>query len=147
MSRPSPSSRRLCPLRSLRRSSSRRREGSASALKTGSIGLVILICTPSAAYRNWAANWLHVSGRRTGASPGRAFMSGDSLQLTHIPPVRVGMLVRRPAEVVFQALVDPAVTTRFWFTKSTGALVPGVEVQWDWEMYGVSTTVVVKAVE
>ena len=60
-------------------------------------------------------------------------MSGDSLQLTHIPPVRVGMLVRRPPEVVFQALVDPAVTTRFWFTKSTGALVPGVEVQWDWE--------------
>ena len=74
-------------------------------------------------------------------------MSGDSLQLTHIPPVRVGMLVRRPPEVVFQALVDPAVTTRFWFTKSTGALVPGVEVQWDWEMYGVSTTVVVKEID
>jgi uncharacterized protein YndB with AHSA1/START domain len=74
-------------------------------------------------------------------------MSGDSLQLTHIPPVRVGMLVRRPPEVVFQALVDPAATTRFWFTTSTGALVPGAEVQWVWEMYGVSTTVVVKEIE
>ena len=74
-------------------------------------------------------------------------MSGDRLQLTHIPPVRVGMLVRRPPEVVFQALVDPAVSTRFWFTKSTGALVPGVEVQWDWEMYNASAQVDVKEVE
>jgi uncharacterized protein YndB with AHSA1/START domain len=32
------------------------------------------------------------------------------------------MLIRRPPGDVFQALVDPAITTRFWFTKSTASL-------------------------
>jgi uncharacterized protein YndB with AHSA1/START domain len=59
-------------------------------------------------------------------------MSGDDLCLTHIPPVKVGMFVRRPPDQVFEALVDPAVTTKFWFTKSTGKLVPGANVRWDW---------------
>jgi hypothetical protein len=35
-------------------------------------------------------------------------MSIDDLQLTHIPSVQVGMLIRRPPGEVFQALVDPA---------------------------------------
>src|SRR3989442_9498199 len=74
-------------------------------------------------------------------------MWGDRPQPPQTPPVQVGMLVRRPPEAVFQALVDPTVTTRFWFTGSTGALVPGAEVQWVWEMYGVSTTVAVKEIE
>jgi uncharacterized protein YndB with AHSA1/START domain len=74
-------------------------------------------------------------------------MSGDDLRLTHIPPVKVGMLVRRPPDQVFQALVDPAVTTKFWFTESTGKLVPGADVRWDWEMYGVSAHVAVKEVD
>jgi uncharacterized protein YndB with AHSA1/START domain len=30
------------------------------------------------------------------------------------------MLIRRPVAEVFEAFVDPAVTTRFWFTKSEG---------------------------
>ena len=74
-------------------------------------------------------------------------MSADDLHLTHIPPVQVGMLVRRPPHQVFQALVDPAITTRFWFTRSTGKLAPGAHVRWDWEMYGVSADVGVKDVE
>ena len=57
------------------------------------------------------------------------------------------MLIRCPASEVFGAFVDPAVTTRFWFTKSSGLLAPGAQVRWEWEMYGVSTNVVVKAVE
>jgi uncharacterized protein YndB with AHSA1/START domain len=57
------------------------------------------------------------------------------------------MLIRRPPAEVFQALVDPAITTRFWFTKSSGKLVPGATIQWDWEMYGVSAKVSVKEVE
>ena len=74
-------------------------------------------------------------------------MSADTLQLTHVPPVKVGMLVRRPPGRVFEALVDPALTTRFWFTKSTGKLVPGAHVRWDWEMYGVSAQVAVKEID
>jgi uncharacterized protein YndB with AHSA1/START domain len=74
-------------------------------------------------------------------------MPGDGLQLTRIPSVEVAMLVRRPPAEVFQALVDPEITTKFWFTKSTGKLVPGADVRWDWEMYGVSAQVAVKEVE
>jgi uncharacterized protein YndB with AHSA1/START domain len=74
-------------------------------------------------------------------------MSVDDLKLTHIPSVEVGMLIRRPPAEAFQAFVDPAITTRFWFTKSSGKLVPGASIRWDWEMFGVSDTVFVKEVE
>ena len=57
------------------------------------------------------------------------------------------MLIRRPAAEVFEAFVDPAITTKFWFTKSTGRLEPGKHVTWTWEMYGVSTDVEVKSIE
>ena len=57
------------------------------------------------------------------------------------------MLIRRPPGEVFRAFADPAVTTRFWFTKSTGPLVPGANVRWDWEMFGVSANVAVKEVD
>ena len=74
-------------------------------------------------------------------------MSTNSLQLTRIPVVKSEMLIRRPVSEVFQAFVDPAITTKFWFTKSSGKLEPGADVQWEWEMYNVSTRVSVKEVE
>lgn len=74
-------------------------------------------------------------------------MSMDSLQLTSLPVVKSQMLIRSPVGEVFQAFVDPAITTKFWFTKSSGKLEPGVNVQWEWEMYNVSTGVSVKEVE
>jgi uncharacterized protein YndB with AHSA1/START domain len=74
-------------------------------------------------------------------------MSDDNLRLSQSPTVKVGMLIRRPPAEVFEALVDPAITTKFWFTKSSGKLLPGATVQWDWEMFGVSTQVVVKEFE
>ena len=63
------------------------------------------------------------------------------------PTVTVQMLIRRPAAEVFRAFVDPAITTRFWFTRGSGPLVAGEEVRWDWEMYGVGTTVRVLEIE
>ncbi len=54
------------------------------------------------------------------------------------PAARTGMLIHRPVREVFEAFVDPAITTRFWFTESTGRLEPGAEVTWTWSMYGVS---------
>lgn len=56
------------------------------------------------------------------------------------------MLIRKPAAVVFQAFIDPAITTHFWFTKSSGPLEAGKTVTWEWEMYGVSTNVLVKEI-
>jgi uncharacterized protein YndB with AHSA1/START domain len=57
------------------------------------------------------------------------------------------MLIRRPAAEVFAAFVDPSITTKFWFTKSSGRLEAGKKVRWDWEMYGASTDVLVKEIE
>ena len=58
--------------------------------------------------------------------------------------VETQMLIRKPAAAVFQAFIDPAITTNFWFTKSSGQLEVGKTVIWEWEMYGVSTKVLVK---
>lgn len=74
-------------------------------------------------------------------------MSVDALQLTRIPTVHVGMLVHKPPDEAFQAFVNPAITTRFWFTKSSGKMTAGADLRWDWEMYGASTKVAVKEVE
>jgi len=63
------------------------------------------------------------------------------------PVARAQMLIRKPAAQVFEALVDPAITSRFWFSKGSGRLEAGRRVQWDWEMYGVGTDVDVQAVE
>ncbi|SDN62434.1 Uncharacterized conserved protein YndB, AHSA1/START domain [Allokutzneria albata] len=57
------------------------------------------------------------------------------------------MIVRASAEEAFRAFADPAVTTRFWYSKSSGAMVPGAELRWEWETYGASVDVHVKEVE
>ncbi|MEF3304246.1 SRPBCC family protein [Paenibacillus sp. GYB003] len=67
--------------------------------------------------------------------------------LNHIPVVKAEMLIRKPVEEVFEAFIDPAITTKFWFTKSSGRLEVGSHVRWDWEMYGVSDDVHVKEIE
>lgn len=51
------------------------------------------------------------------------------------------MLIRRAPHEVFEALADPATTTRFWYTKSSGRMVEGAELVWEWEMYGASRTI------
>lgn len=56
------------------------------------------------------------------------------------------MLIRRPVAEVFEAFVDPAITSKFWFTKGSGRLEPGRTVKWDWEMYDFSAEVRVKEV-
>lgn len=71
----------------------------------------------------------------------------DSLQLKQVPVAETGMRIRRPVADVFEAFVDPDITTKFWFTQSSGRLEVGKRVQWDWEMYGVSIPVRVKAIE
>lgn len=65
----------------------------------------------------------------------------------HTPVARVQILIRRPAAEVFGAFVDPAVTMKFWFTKSSGRVEPGAHLMWEWEMYGASAPVTVKEVE
>ena len=52
-----------------------------------------------------------------------------------------GMLIRKPVSEVFEAFVNPEVTTNFWFTKSSGKLEEGEEITWTWEMYGLDVPV------
>jgi uncharacterized protein YndB with AHSA1/START domain len=68
----------------------------------------------------------------------------DTLQA---PVAKAQMLIRKPVAQVFEALVDPAITSRFWFSKGSGRLEAGKQIRWDWEMYGVFAEVDVKAVE
>ncbi|WP_223600766.1 SRPBCC family protein [Chryseobacterium sp. GVT01B] len=55
--------------------------------------------------------------------------------------VEAQMLIRKPVEDVFEAFINPEITTNFWFTKSTGKLEEGKTVTWEWEMYGVKNAV------
>ncbi len=64
----------------------------------------------------------------------------------NIPTVETQMLIRKPVKLVFQAFIDPEITTNFWFTKSSGKLEPDKTIIWNWEMYGVSTNVLVKEI-
>jgi uncharacterized protein YndB with AHSA1/START domain len=67
--------------------------------------------------------------------------------LAKAPAVDIGMLIRRRPDEVFEALADPAITTRFWYTRSTGRMAQGAELTWAWEMYRVSSAVRVLDVE
>lgn len=57
------------------------------------------------------------------------------------------MLNRKPVKEVFEAFVNPEITTKFWFTRSSGRLEAGKQVVWEWETHGVSSKVDVKAIE
>ncbi|MEP6743484.1 MAG: SRPBCC family protein [bacterium] len=56
-------------------------------------------------------------------------------------------LIRKPVAEVFQAFIDPEITARFWFTKSSGPVEAGNQITWTWEMYNISISVEVKVVE
>ena len=70
-----------------------------------------------------------------------------SVNITHVPVANTGMLIRKPVAEVFEAFVDPAITSRFWFSHGSARLQAGRQVRWDWQMYDVSVQVAVKAVE
>ena len=70
-----------------------------------------------------------------------------NIQLTKEPIAKAEMLVRQPVGEVFEAFVNPEITTKFWFTKSSGRLERGKQVTWTWEMYNVSTQATIKEVE
>ena len=68
-------------------------------------------------------------------------------QLKQAPAMKTGMLIRRPVADVFEAFANPDITTQFWFTKGSGRLEAGKQVQWAWEMYGISIPVTAKVIE
>lgn len=71
----------------------------------------------------------------------------QNLQLTRVPVMNTGMLIRKPAAEVFEAFVNPEITTQFWFTKGSGRLEVDRQVQWEWEMYDISIPVTARTLE
>lgn len=69
------------------------------------------------------------------------------MEIHHVPVAKTELLIRRPVAEVFEAFVDPAVTSNFWFTKGSGRLEAGKTIRWDWEMYNHSIDVNVKEIE
>lgn len=55
--------------------------------------------------------------------------------------VQAQMLIRKPIHEVFEAFINPEITTNFWFTKSTGKLEEGKTITWEWEMYDAKSEV------
>src|SRR4029453_2255290 len=70
-----------------------------------------------------------------------------NLPFTQPPVAKAAMLIRRPVAEVFDAFINPEITAKFWFTKSSGRLEVGKPVEWEWEMYNVSTCVDAKVIE
>jgi uncharacterized protein YndB with AHSA1/START domain len=77
----------------------------------------------------------------------KTVVDGDAMRVTHTPSAKAEMLIRRPVAEVFEAFVDPAITSRFWFTRGSGRLEPDTQVTWEWDRYQLSVLVNVKAVE
>jgi len=57
------------------------------------------------------------------------------------PTVTAQMRIRKQVQVVFDAFIDPEITSNFWFTKASGKLETGKTITWEWEMYNVSDNV------
>lgn len=69
------------------------------------------------------------------------------MKIQNVPIATTAMLIRKPVSDVFEAFVNPAITSKFWFTQGSGRLQVGKQIRWDWEMYTVSVQVSVKAIE
>jgi uncharacterized protein YndB with AHSA1/START domain len=71
----------------------------------------------------------------------------SNMTLTHVPVAKTGMLIRKRVEQVFEAIVNPEITSKFWFSKGSARLETGKRVQWEWESYDISIEVTAKAVD
>ena len=90
--------------------------------------------------------------RRHDDYPAQAWRQGIGMttpvsKAERLPIAKAEMLIRRPVGEVFEAFVDPAITSKFWFSKGSNRLEAGKQATWEWEMYGFSVPVNVKTVE
>ncbi|APG59844.1 SRPBCC family protein [Christiangramia salexigens] len=51
--------------------------------------------------------------------------------------------IRKPVKEVFNAFIEPDITTKFWFTHSSGKVKEGATIEWRWEMYNLIIPVTV----
>lgn len=63
------------------------------------------------------------------------------------PTAKAQMLIRKPATEVFEAFVDPDITSQFWFTKGSGRLEENKSVTWKWGQFDVEATIWVNEIK
>jgi uncharacterized protein YndB with AHSA1/START domain len=66
------------------------------------------------------------------------------MELQKAPVAVAEMLIRKPPAEVYEAFVDPAVTSKFWFTHGSARLDSGRPIEWEWRMYKFTVPVTVK---
>lgn len=59
---------------------------------------------------------------------------------------KAAMLIRKPISEVFNVFIDPEITTKIWFTKSSGKLYAGDTISWTWEMFDHTVEILVKSI-
>lgn len=64
--------------------------------------------------------------------------------MTETPVAKAGMLIRRPVGEVYEAFLDPTITSRFWFSRGSDRLDAGKPVQWTWDEHGVTVDVEIR---
>ena len=69
------------------------------------------------------------------------------MQFNVAPVAKAEMQIRKPVNEVFEAFVDPEITSRFWFSSGSDRLDAGKEVTWEWKMYNFSVQAKVKQIE
>ncbi len=63
------------------------------------------------------------------------------------PRARVQQIIRRPAEWVYTAFVEPHWLTQFWLARASGPLVMGRKIRWEFKVHGAADDVEVIALE
>jgi len=66
-------------------------------------------------------------------------------ELNHIAKASLG--IRKPVNTVFEALINPEITTKFWFTHGSGKMGKDATLEWKWEMFDVHVPVNVTTFE
>ena len=53
---------------------------------------------------------------------------------------KLSMLVRSSSTSVYAAFVEPKILSKFWLKRSSGPLLPGIPVKWEFKVPGASET-------
>lgn len=85
--------------------------------------------------------WQQVSGQVVEKYKAILAEVEDNQQLASQPVAKASMLIRKPVPEVFEAFVNPDITSQFWFSRGSGRLDTSKPVTWYWDDYNVSAEI------
>ncbi len=60
---------------------------------------------------------------------------------------KASMTIRKPIDLVFNAFIDPDITTNFWFSHSSGKLEQDSILNWRWDLHNFTIPIKVLKIE